>query len=144
MFPEGSGTYLAGRCGEDCTRRPGVKKCVDYTPFLQRFAGKLTRSDTVFYSVMVVSEGQLYSKDRGRPRDTLEQLADLTGGRMYPRGEIDQAITQSLQDVRARYQLTYNPPPADGKYHQVRVECSRAGVRVEAPGGYYAEKAQKP
>ncbi|MGB7435904.1 MAG: hypothetical protein WBR26_22490 [Candidatus Acidiferrum sp.] len=121
-----------------------MKKCVDYTPFLQRFAGKLTRSDTVFYSVMVVSEGQLYSKDRGRPRDTLEQLADLTGGRMYPRGEIDQAITQSLQDVRARYQLTYNPPPADGKYHQVRVECSRAGVRVEAPGGYYAEKAQKP
>jgi VWFA-related protein len=143
LFPEGSQTYLGGRCGDDCVRRAGASKCVDYTPFLQRFAGKLTRSDTVFTSAMIDPQGTLFGTDRGRPRDTLVQLADLSGGRTYPNGEIDQAITQALQDVRARYQLAYEPPPANSKYHKLRVDCSRKGVRVEAPPGYYADKRQQ-
>jgi VWFA-related protein len=143
VFSEGSESYVGGRCGNDCTRRPGMSKCVDYTPFLQHFGGELARSDTIFYSVMVDPEGSIYGTDRGRPRDTLQQLADLSGGRMYARGEIDQAIAQSLQDVRARYQLTYDAPAPDGKYHKLRVECSRKGVIIEAPRGYYAEQPRQ-
>jgi VWFA-related protein len=141
MFPEGGSTYLGGRCGNDCTRRAGVSKCVDYTPFLQHFGTKLTRSDTVVYGVIVHSERAIPSTDRGRPRDTLQQLADLTGGRVYLNGEADEAIAQSFQDVRSRYQVAYDAPPADGKYHKVRVECSRKGVHVQAPQGYFAEQS---
>jgi VWFA-related protein len=139
QFPDGLGSYIGGRCGEDCVRRVGVGKCVDYSAFLQRYAGRLTRSDTIFYSVMVDPEGSLYGTDRGRPKDTLVQLADLTGGRLYPHGDVDNAITQSLGDVRTRYQLTYDAPEPDGKIHKLRVECSRKGVRIEAPQGYDAE-----
>jgi VWFA-related protein len=85
----------------------------------------------------------MYGADRGRPRDTLQQLADLTGGRMYIHGEIDQAIAQSLQDVRSRYQLVYDGPAPDGKYHKLRVECSRPGVRIEASQGYYSETVRQ-
>ncbi len=140
FFPDGSGYYVAGRCGNDCTRSPGVSKCMDYTPFLQRFGTTLTRSDTIVYSVIVNPEFSALSGDRGRPRDTLQQLTGLSGGRLYIHGEIEKAIAQSLLDVRARYQLTYGGPKANGKYHKLMVECSRKGVQVEAPTGYFAEK----
>jgi hypothetical protein len=132
-FPEGSGSYLAGRCGNDCTRRPGVSKCVDYSPFLQHFAAKLIATDTIMYSAELHTSGAIPVADRGRPRDTLQQLADLSGGRLYLNGEIDQAINQALQNSRSRYQLLYDAPAPDGKYHKIRVECSRPGVHVEFP-----------
>jgi VWFA-related protein len=143
MFPDGPSTFLGGRCGDNCTRRNGMAKCVDYTPFLQRFAGRLARTDTEFYTVMVDPQGAVFNSDRGRPKDTLIQLADLTGGKMYQHGEIDTAITESLKAVRARYQITYDAPEPNGKYHKLRVECSRKGAHVEAPPGYYSEEPQK-
>jgi VWFA-related protein len=143
MFPEGSGSYLGGRCGNNCTRRAAVAKCVDYTPFLQHFGAELTRSDAIFQSVMVDPEAKVFGQDRGRPRDTLRQLAGLSGGHLYFHGEIDEAIAQSLEDVRARYQLSYEAPPANGTYHKLRVQCSRKGVLIEAPPGYYADQPQK-
>lgn len=48
----------------------------------------------------------------GRSGDTLQQLADISGGREYLHGEIDQAITESLQQASARYQLGYDAPRA--------------------------------
>jgi hypothetical protein len=120
-----------------------MSKCVDYTPFLQRFGGKLTRSDTIFYNVMVDPEGTIFNAGRGRPRNTLQQLADLSGGHLYFHGEIEDAIAQSMTDFRGRYQLRYDPPPANGKYHKLRVECSRKDIRVGTPPGYYAEASQQ-
>jgi hypothetical protein len=96
----------------------------------------------LFYSVIVDGEGVMLSADRGRPRDTLQQLADLSGGRVYLNGEIEEAITQSLQDVRSRYQQSYETASQDGKYHKLSVECSRKGVHIEAPKGYFAEQPQ--
>jgi VWFA-related protein len=140
-FPEGTGTYVGGRCTDDCTRRPGVAKCVDYSPFLQRFGAKLGKTDTVFSSVIVNTHGALPPADRGRSRDTLQQLADISGGRVYVHGEADEAITQTTQDARGRYQLSYAAPNPDGKYHKIRVECPRKDVRINAPRGYYSETA---
>jgi VWFA-related protein len=139
MFSDGSSTYLGGRCGSDCTRRAAVAKCIDYTPFLQHFSANLTRSDTMVYTVMIDPEAAIFSKDRGRPRDTLEQLADVSGGQFYLHGEIEKAIDQSQKDIRMRYQLAYDAPVPNGKFHKLRVECSRKGVRVVAPEGYYSE-----
>lgn len=139
-FPDGTGSYIGGKCTDTCTRRPGVAKCVDYTPFLARFGAKLARTGTVFTSVIINSQGALPPADRGRSRDTLQQLANVTGGQVYLHGETDQAIADALQGGRARYQLTYNAVAPDDKYHTVRVECSRKGVRIEAPQGYYAEE----
>lgn len=143
MFSDGSGSYLGGKCGSDCTRRAAVAKCIDYTPFLQHFSGNLIRSDTMVYTVMIDPEAAIFSRDRGRPRDTLEQLSEISGGRFYLHGEIEKAIDQSQRGIRARYQLAYDAPTPNGKYHKLRVECARKDVHVEAPEGYYAEAPQK-
>ena len=140
FFTEGSANYLAGRCGNDCTRAPGVSKCMDYTPFLQRFGMKLVRSDTMLYSVVVNPQFSELPVDRGTPMNTLQQLSDLSGGRLYVRGEIEKAIAQSLLDIRSRYQLIYEAPDPNGRYHKLKVDCSRKDVRLEAPKGYFAEK----
>jgi hypothetical protein len=42
----------------------------------------------------------------GTLADTLQRMADLTGGRMYC-GDVGKAIAQSLADARGRYQLAY-------------------------------------
>ncbi|MFZ0963832.1 MAG: VWA domain-containing protein [Terriglobia bacterium] len=136
IFPEESGSYVAGKC--EWSRGPAAAKCLDYTPFLQHFGAKLTRSDTLFYAVEANAAGVVPHDVRGWPRDTLQELVDLSGGRLYLNAEIDKAIAQSLQVVRARYQLTYVAPPPDGKYHKLRVECSRQGVRIVAPHEYRA------
>jgi VWFA-related protein len=141
-FPDGTGSYIGGKCTDTCTRRPGVAKCVDYTAFLAGFGARLARTDTVFSSVIINPQGALPPADRGRSRDTLQQLANVSGGQVYLKGEIERAIAEALQGGRARYQLTYNGVAPDGKYHKVRVECSRKGVSIEAPQGYYAEDAK--
>ncbi len=103
------------------------------------FGERLARTDTMNLSL----RGGLKPADRGRSRDTLQQLADISGGRVYLHGEIDQAITESLQQASARYQLSYDAPTPDGKYHEVRVECSREGVHLQGPEGYYASDQPK-
>ena len=115
-----------------------MSKCIDYTPFLRHFSTKLARIDTVICSVEVKAEGALPPADSGRARDTLQQLADLTGGRMYSNGEVERAISDSLMYARARYQLAYAAPLPDGKYHKLSVVCTHEGVRIEFQQGYFA------
>jgi hypothetical protein len=143
IFPEGSASYLAGKCGHGCDRGHAITKCVNYAPFLKYFGEKLNRSDTVLCAVDVNPVGSTPHAIPGWPRDTLEKLADLSGGRFYLNGEVEKAIMQSLQVVGARYQLTYDAPPPNGKYHRLRVECSRKGVRIVAPQGYFADQPQQ-
>jgi VWFA-related protein len=139
-FPRGSGTYLAGQCSNECTKWSGPGQCIDYTPFLRHFSAELDRTDTLISSVEETAEGSLPPADRGTSKDTLQQLADLTGGRTYSNGETEKAIAQSLENARARYQLAYDAPAADGKYHKLRVACTRKGVHIDSQRGYFADQ----
>ena len=58
---------------------------------------------------------------------------------MYQGSDVERAIGQALGDVRGRYQVGYEGA-ADGKYHKLRVACTRKGVKVDAAKGYFAEK----
>jgi len=92
----------------------------------------------VLYGVEMNAEGTITLAPRGWPRDTLQKLADVSGGRLYLNGEVDKAVAEPFE-VRVAYQLTYEAPPANGKFHALRVTCSRKGVRIVAPQGYFAE-----
>jgi VWFA-related protein len=138
MFPAEFGNYAAGKCGSACTMRPGVMYCLDYTPFLGHFGAVLTQSDTILSVVEAEPESSLRLNSRGTAFDTIQQLADISGGRIYFNGAIDNAVTQAMQVVRAHYELTYDPPRPNGKYHKLRVECSRKGIHIAAPHGYIA------
>ncbi len=138
VFPGESGSYLAGKCSSDCAKWGGAEKCIDYTPFLRHFSAEMARTGTSIYTVEETPVGGLPRAEQGSAKDTLQQLAGLTGGRMYSRGEVEKAIAQSLEDGRARYKLVFDGA-ADGKYHKLRVTSTRKGVNVEAPKGYFAE-----
>jgi VWFA-related protein len=137
---DSSGTYMAGKCGLECRPNPSEHKCMDYSPFLQHFAARLNKSNTTISSVEVTGEGALPRTDSGTPADTLRQLAFLTGGRVFldTNAEVEKAISESLTSSKARYQFTYTGPARDGKYHRLRVVCTREGVRIQFQQGYFA------
>jgi VWFA-related protein len=132
-------SYLAGKCVWQCFPNPSEHKCLDYTPFLQHFAADAAVADTTVSSVAETYSGQ-ENYERGTAANTLRQLADLTGGQMYVsrNTEVEKAISETLQAARARYQITYAAARHDGEYHKVRVVCTREGVHIVAPQGYFA------
>ena len=134
-FPGDSETYLAGECTQ-CAKW-GSDVCIDYSPFLRHFARDLQSSGISLYSVEETPYNALPRADQGSSKATLKQLSELTGGRLYARGEIGLAIADSITDSSARYQLWF-AGGADGKYHRLRIESTRRNVRIEGPRGYFA------
>jgi VWFA-related protein len=68
---------------------------------------------------------------------TLDQFADLTGGKVY-HNDIEKAVEEVMAASRSGYLIEYDGPRLDGKYHKIRVTCSRKGVRLQVKQGYYA------
>ena len=68
---------------------------------------------------------------------TLEQFADLTGGKVYA-NDLEKAVKEVMAASRSGYVIEYDVPRLDGKYHKIRVTCSRKGVRLQVKQGYYA------
>jgi VWFA-related protein len=139
MVSDANGPYLAGRCHAVCPQSPG--KCLDYTPFLQHLSSSLAASGTVVDIVEQVGTGVLPTNGEGSAHDTLQKVADLTGGRLYPAGDVDHAIADSQKDFSGRYQIAFEPSvaAADGKLRKLRVTCARKGVHIEATRGYYSD-----
>jgi VWFA-related protein len=67
----------------------------------------------------------------------LEQFADLTGGKVYG-NDIEKAVNEAMAASKSSYVIEYEPPRLDGKYHKIRVTCSRKGVHLQVKQGYYA------
>jgi VWFA-related protein len=69
--------------------------------------------------------------------NVLDQFAQLTGGKVYT-NDIEKAVKEAMAASRSGYVIEYEAPPLDGKYHKIRVTCSRKGVRLQVKQGYYA------
>src|SRR5262249_57076955 len=81
--------------------------------------------------------GSAAKRGGNQPGDaaTLDALADGTDGRA---AEDDAPLRQMVADSSAYYVLTYrSSQPNDGKFRDVQVRVSRAGVRVRARKGYW-------
>ncbi len=78
---------------------------------------------------------------RGEARDRLRKLAETTGGRAFflaDIGELAAAYATLQEDLRSRYLLVYQAPPAtDEAFRPIRVEVTRPGHEARAPQGYY-------
>jgi hypothetical protein len=59
---------------------------------------------------------------------------------VYSDGHTENAIVDSLENAPPRYQLAYESPPPDGKYHKLRVVCTCKGVKIESRRGYFADQ----
>lgn len=127
---------------------------VDFTPQLRQLSQALERSGVAIYpvrQVMLGSSDGIGATSGGAGATggagtgmqsiaTLDEFANVTGGRPNTGKDIGQALRQALNDVRVSYQLGYYEPERnwDGKFHKVRVTCKRKGVKIQAKTGYYA------
>jgi len=73
--------------------------------------------------------------------DTMETLADETGGEAFVNtNNITGAIRQAVEDSAATYTLGFYIDRAsiDGKFHELKVEVKRKGVKARHPKAYLA------
>lgn len=136
-----------------------VYESVDYTPMLQRLTSMLDRAEVAVYTVrqpksMAPTAGSAASASPSASgamsadgpgitmstEETLDQFAQLTGGHAFMTPDIRGAIAMAASDARVSYQIAYEPALGnwDGKYHKIRVTCTRKGVKLETKQGYYA------
>ena len=74
-------------------------------------------------------------------QDTLRTLADETDGRaIVNRNDLGPGLAQIVRDSSFYYLLGYNSTqaPADGKFHEIKVQVKRRGVDVRARRGFWA------
>jgi VWFA-related protein len=140
QWPSGAELFQAARCRKDCQWQDGW--CLDYEPFLRNFGGTLEQSGIAIYNVIEKPDGVVPMTGEGSEEDTLTQLAGLTGGRTYSDGNIERAFADSRRDLAARYRMSFEPSAKDGKFHKLRVACSRKGVHFETRRGYLADQPQ--
>ena len=123
--------------------RAGGIEGVDYTPLLRRLTATLDRANVAVYTLRQAGSLAPLSASPGAgfaSIETLDEFAGLTGGRAYGSVDVAQAIAQAVADARLSYLIAFDPPldKWDGKYHKIRVACSRKGVRLQTKQGYYA------
>lgn len=125
--------------------RSDTGEFVDFTPLLRRMSEAYDRSGVAIYPVRQVMIGSPDSM--GGPGttgvgslDTLDQFAQMTGGRPNAGKDIGAAVRQAITDMRTSYQIGYYPPAQnwDNKFHKLRITCTRKGVRIQAKTNYYA------
>jgi hypothetical protein len=75
--------------------------------------------------------------------DTMEELADRTGGRAaYNTNDLTRAITRAMDDSRVTYTIGYysTDQAQDGKFREIKVKVNRPGLDVRYRKGYFAFK----
>ncbi len=141
--------YLASR---DLARRDGRHVIVAVTDGGDTTSDKkyadafeaAQKADAIIYPILVIPITNEAGRNLGGER-ALSTLASGTGGRVFQpmgAGELDEAFTQILRDLRTQYLVAYYPHnvPLDApRFHLVRVELSRKDLRATTRTGYYGD-----
>jgi VWFA-related protein len=91
--------------------------------------------------------GSTIADEIRRSRESLQLLADGTGGLAVLRANDPAAAFQQILDENSVYYLlgyTSTNPKTDGKYRSIAVHLSRPDVTIRTRGGYYAIRAIDP
>ena len=118
---------------------------VDFTPLLRQMSESFDRSGVAIYPVRLVMLGSPDNIDGANHSgmgslDTLNEFAEITGGRPESGKDIAAAVRQAMRDMRTSYEIAYYPPAKtwDDKFHKLKVTCTRKGVHIQAKTGYFA------
>jgi len=104
---------------------------VDFTPVVRNVGGELDRDGVTIYPVEAYGITAV-------TREVLQDLANITGGKVFASGGTVQAVADAVQAMRMNYSIAYEPASWDGRFHKLRVSCKRKGVQVLAEQGYTA------
>jgi len=104
----------------------------------------LLESDVQVYAMgLFRGNDRKSTAEERRGPELLGDLAQQTGGRLYPIDELDKlpAIGERISnDVRTQYVLGFSPPfgSRDGKYHRVKVTVDSPDLHTYYRSGYYS------
>jgi hypothetical protein len=119
--------------------RTQAQQTIEFTPIIRQIGSDFRRANIAVDPVRTVLNVQV------NERATLDLFADMTGGKGYMANEIESAIGQVTQPTRASYRIGFYPGARnwDGKFHKIKVNCARNGVRLQAAQGYTADLAKE-
>jgi VWFA-related protein len=73
--------------------------------------------------------------------DTMQEMAEETGGQAFVNtNDLTGAIRTAVEGSGVTYTLGFylNPNSADGKFHVLKIQVKRSGLRIRYPKGYFA------
>ena len=104
------------------------------------------RADIVFYAINPGGPSIHLNESATRAQNSMQQIADATGGTAYVPDSADRLATvfrQIANELRAQYLLQYysNSNAPNGKYLTIKVTTpAHPDLRIRARQGYYAKK----
>lgn len=114
---------------------------IDYRPLVRKFTEACALAKVSVYTVNPSASAVPSATDLASV-ETMQQISNLTGGRLFSSNSIGKAVGQAADEWRGDYTIAYVPPADswDGKLHKVKVSSSRKGMDLLYPEGYYADK----
>lgn len=114
---------------------------IDYKPLLRKFAEACGRAKVSVYTVNPSTSAVPSAADLASV-ETMQQISNLTGGRLYTSNNISKAVGQASDEWRGDYTLAYTPAAEnwDGKLHKVKITSARRGTDLLYSDAYYADK----
>ncbi len=108
--------------------------------FVEDAIKECQRAETTVYAI---STNVSPSRDRGD--DTLQKIADATGGRAYYPQRIEDmpnSFSQIQQELRSQYALSYKPADfvANGAFRTIYLFCLDRKYQVRSRTGYFAPR----
>ncbi len=121
----------------DTRWKDATGNAINFTEQLRRLSQQFYSGSVSLYPVRQVFNTAL---NNVASEATLDEFAGETGGRTNAGPDIGEAVRQAMRDVLTSYQIGYFEPARnwDGKFHKIRVTCTRSGVRIQARTGYMA------
>jgi Ca-activated chloride channel family protein len=107
---------------------------------------KLVRTSPVtIYSIAFAPDGVASSQRASKARMVLEHLSDLTGGSVFAPvsyKDLPDIYDKIIDELKGQYVLGFVPDkPAGERYHKLRVEVARPGLKVRHRPGYQVDLA---
>jgi VWFA-related protein len=136
------GLYTVGLDASSRVSPPGSGVIENRIPVAGQAGGAIERIPVYqFMGDKVMTMSRQESEQEG----PLAQLASNTGGLyVHNSNDLYQGIKKAVDHQTYYYVLTYASPEtkSDGRYHKIKLEVSRPGVKLRYREGYYAPREQ--
>lgn len=101
------------------------------------------RSEAIIFAISVSKAGFFGVDDSPKGDDTLKDLTEETGGRIfYPfkTEDLHETFEQINQELRSQYSIGYisTNPAKDGRYRKIKIKTQEGGFKLNYRKGYYA------
>jgi len=101
------------------------------------------RAEAIIFAISVSQGGFFGVEENSRGDDTLKELVEETGGRIFFPFKVEELyenFQQINQELRSQYSIGYTStnPEKDGLYRKIEIKLRNGGFKLNYRKGYYA------